>query len=127
QNIAIQCSRTNDFFKFYNEQLVVRKTLNFPPCSHIIAVHFRGPDESQVAKFADEFLDRLRPSINSGIKIGGPIPSPVSKVKSKFRYMIIFRGDRMKEFREALREQILHTKRTKDIEAYADVDAVNMM
>jgi primosomal protein N' (replication factor Y) len=127
QNIAIQCAKTNDFFKFYNEQIAVRKILNFPPCAHLIAVHFRGPDESQVAKFADEFLNKLRPSINSGIKIGGPIPSPVSKVKSKFRYMIIFRGERMKEFREALREQILHTKRTKDIEVYADVDAVNMM
>ena len=127
QNIAIQCARTNDFLKFYNEQLAVRKMLSFPPCAHIIAVHFRGPDESQVAKFADEFLNRLRPSINSGIKIGGPIPSPVSKVKSKFRYLIIFRGDRMKELREVLREQILHTKRANDIEVYADVDAVNMM
>jgi hypothetical protein len=33
----------------------------------------------------------------------------------------------MKELREALREQILHTKRTKDVEVYADVDAVNLM
>jgi primosomal protein N' (replication factor Y) len=127
QNIAIQCARTNDFLKFYNEQLIVRKTLNFPPCAHLIAVHFRGPDESQVAKFADDFLNKLRPSINPGIKVGGPIPSPVSKIKNKFRYLIIFRGERMKELREALREQILHTKRTKDVEVYADVDAVNLM
>ena len=33
----------------------------------------------------------------------------------------------MKELREVLREQILHTKRANDIEVYADVDAVNMM
>lgn len=39
----------------------------------------------------------------------------------------MFRGDRMKEFREALREQVLHSKCPKDIDCYADVDAVNMM
>ncbi|MFZ2653565.1 MAG: primosomal protein N' [Victivallales bacterium] len=126
-NTAIQCSKNNDYLTFYNEQVSARKKLNYPPFSHLIAVHFRGPDETQIAKFADEFLEKLRPHLSKEIKVAGPQPSPVTKIKTKYRYMIIFRGDRMKEFREALREQVLHSKRVKDLDCYVDVDAVNMM
>ncbi|HCE44788.1 MAG TPA: primosomal protein N' [Lentisphaeria bacterium] len=127
QNTAIQCSKNNDYLTFYNEQVSARKKLNYPPFSHLIAVHFRGPDEKEIAKFADEFLEKLRPHLSKEIRVAGPQPSPVTKIKTKYRYMIIFRGDRMKEFREALREQVLHSKRIKDLDCYVDVDAVNMM
>ncbi len=127
QNIAIQCSKNHDYLKFYNEQVEFRKKLNFPPFSHLIIVHFRGPDEKELAKFADEFLERLRPHLTKEIKVAGPQPSPVNRIKGKYRYMILFRGDRMKGFREALREQTLHAKRPKDIDCYVDVDAVNTM
>ncbi|OGV38255.1 MAG: primosomal protein N' [Lentisphaerae bacterium GWF2_49_21] len=127
QNTAIQCSKNNDYLKFYNEQLVFRKKLNFPPFSHLIIVHFRGPDEKQLAKFADEFLEKLRPHLSKEIKVAGPQPSPMTRIKAKYRYMIMFRGDRMKEFREALRELTLHSKRPTDIDCYVDVDAVNLM
>ncbi len=126
-NTSIQCSKNNDYLKFYNDQVAVRKKLNYPPFSHLIAVHFRGPDEAQIAKFADEFLEKLRPHISKDIKVAGPLPSTIARIKTKFRYVIMFRGDRMKEFREALREQVLHSKCPKDIDCYADVDAVNMM
>lgn len=124
---AIQYALKHDYENFCIEEYQIRKEMKYPPCGHLFAVHFRGSDEKEIAKFADEFLESLRPFLNPGILVTGPVPPPVSKAKGKYRYMIIFRGGPMKEFREKLRLAALHEKRPKNVELYIDIDALNLM
>ena len=126
-NETIMYAVQQDFRKFYEYDMEVRKVLSYPPVGHLIAVHFRGPELDAVSRFASEFMEKIRPCCHEGVIVTEPAPAPVERIKGKYRYMIIFRGSKLKNLRSALRELILHGPVPQNIEVYADVDAQSLM
>jgi len=126
-NPAIQFALNHDYNGFYEEEMEIREALTYPPEGHIITVHFRGESEMEIASFAEKFLKTLKPYIHDEITVSGPNPASIARIKGKYRYILIFRGHKMKQFREHLRNQALHTKLPKDLKLYIDADAVSMM
>ena len=53
--------------------------------------------------------------------------SPIERIKNKYRFQIIFRGEKLKNFRAALRHYVLHSKHPKNMDVYVDVDAIYLM
>ncbi|MEM4248587.1 MAG: primosomal protein N', partial [Candidatus Nanoarchaeia archaeon] len=126
-NPAIQYAVRNDYDGFFQEEFEIRKKFGYPPCLRMAIVHFKGPDSLLVAKFADEFLEALRPFIPAGMLVSGPSPSPLEKVKNYYRYMIMLRGQLTAEFRSYLKDRIIRQKRPKDVYVYTDIDPLNLM
>ena len=126
-NPAIQFAVAHDYDGFYDEEMEIREMLSYPPCGHLIAVHFRGENEMEVANFAEFFSKSINPFVHDKIFVSGPAPSPIEKIKNKFRYQIIYRGSQMLNLRKQLRYYALHAKRPKDLQLFIDADAVNLM
>lgn len=126
-NPAIVYAANNDFDGFFNEEMEIRRELSFPPEGHMIALHFRGEDSAKVSAYANEFLEKVTPFVNKDIIISGPAPAPIERIKKHFRFIMMFRGRNMKIFRNQLRELVLHSKRSKDVEMYIDVDALSLL
>jgi len=126
-NPAIQFAVNHDYEGFFEEEMEIRNVLSYPPAGHLIAVHFRGENESEVANFAENFAKAIEPFLHEKIFVSGPAPSPIEKIKGKFRYQLIYRGYKMLNLRKQLRHYTLHGKHPKDVTLYIDADAVNMM
>ncbi len=126
-NETIVHAVAQDFRKFYEYDMEVRKVLNYPPYGHLIAVYFRGLELAAVSNFAAEFMTKIRKYCHKEVIVTEPAPAPIERIKGNYRYMIIFRGSKLKHLREAIREQILHGLIPKNIEVYADVDAQSIM
>ncbi len=126
-NETIRFAAEQDFEGFSKFDTEVRELLDYPPYSHLFAVHFRGESEMAVASFAEEFTARLRPLCTESIRISGPSPAPIERIKAKFRYMTIIRGNALGRVRYALREMILRGKIPAGVEVYADIDAQSLM
>ncbi len=124
---AIQLAISHGYEEFCRGEMEMRKNYTYPPCGHMIAVHFRGPDQEEIVKYADSLLEKMKPALEPGIITTGPLPSPIERIKGKYRYMILFRGSPLKALRARLRETVLHEKRPKDLDAYVDVDPMNLM
>jgi len=126
-NETIQFAVNNDFKGFFEYDMDVRKMLKYPPVGHLIAVHFQGEDNNAVAAYAQEFMEYLRPACHEGIVITEPAPSPIERIKARYRYQIVFRGERMQQIRQYLRHYLLMAKHPKDIVVAADVDAQSLL
>lgn len=126
-NPAIQYALQHDYEGFFEEEMEIRSTLSYPPCGHLIAVHFRGENESEVANCAENFGRNMQPFLHDEIFVSGPAPSPIEKIKGNFRYQLIYRGHKMSNLRQQLRHYTLHVKHSKNVTIYIDADAVNMM
>jgi primosomal protein N' (replication factor Y) len=126
-NPAIVYAADNDFDGFFKEEMEIRTELSYPPAAHLIAVHFRGEDVTKVAAYANEFMEKAKPFLTRDIIVSDPVPASIERIKRNFRYIMMFRGANMKSFRTNLRELVLHTKHSKDVEMYIDVDALSLM
>lgn len=126
-NETIQSALKHDFNGFYESDMEVRKMLMYPPAGHLMTVHFQGEELNEVSTYATQFMEYLRPACHEKITISEPAPAPVERVKSKYRYIIILRGEKTTQLRRFIRHYILNAKHPKGVHVYADVDAQSLM
>ena len=126
-NETIRFAADDDYESFYNFDMSVREMLKYPPFGHLMTVHFRSENEAHCLQYAEYFKSELMEYIHAEAKISGPSPAPIERIKGKFRYMIIIRGEKLKTIREKIRFLLFRRPIPKDVEAYADIDAQSML
>ncbi len=87
-----------DYLKFYHDEIAVRKEVNYPPCTRLVEIEIRAPNEQQVELDANNIIDQLfdandRLELNAAIL--GPAKPPVHKIKNSFSRVIYLKIDSM--------------------------------
>jgi len=84
---AIQLAVKGDYETFYQEELVQRKALDFPPFTSLIKIVAKHKEEALAHQLAKSVLEFV-----SAKQILGPVEAPMAKLKGKFRVMIILKN-----------------------------------
>lgn len=103
---VIRHSRNNDYKSFYDEEIKIRKTLNYPPFTDILNVLFQSKD----VKFYDEVIiylyQKLKNEFSSMYQILGPSSCMISKINDYYRWQIIVKGKYDFEVYNKIKEMI---------------------
>ncbi|MBQ9789623.1 MAG: primosomal protein N' [Lentisphaeria bacterium] len=126
-NETIRFAAENDFKSFYEYDMAARKIMKFPPYGHLMILHFRSEDEMACADYAERFKNALTPLTHPDMKMSGPMPAPIERIKGKYRYILMIRGEKLKQIREYIRKIIFEYPHPKNVEVYLDVDAQSML
>ncbi len=130
-NYSIKHAIKQDFEEFCEIETLVRSELNYPPYGRLILIGFKGEKEKQVSSASEKFAAILRKN-NKEIGIYGPVPSPLSKLKKKYRWQILIKGHRKqsKQMRNLVENSFDIFKKKykfKNVTVSIDVDPINMM
>ena len=90
-NYALRAAQNHDYEQFYKMELPGRQSLMFPPFAHLVLLEFKSKDETAAAGTAQALFDRLQPLLGEEIQVIGPMPAPLAKVATFYRYHIILR------------------------------------
>ncbi|NLF19448.1 MAG: primosomal protein N', partial [Lentisphaerae bacterium] len=113
---ALQFALQHDVDGFYGEELPDRVALGFPPATHMVMIHIRGPEPAQAEATAAEILAALQPRLAPEVRVSGPLPAPIAKIRGQYRYQITLRGGNIRTLGRLLREAVLGRRFPKDIE-----------
>ncbi len=121
ENYAIVCAASQDYRRFYEEELSYRIVGGYPPAGQLIAVHLRCEDEKQL-ELAAEYLGRYARRIvsrlaspetsecgESAVEVLGPADETIAKVQDQYRKVLYLKGpDRavLERIRECLEAYI---------------------
>lgn len=102
ENHAICMAAAQDYEGFYQEEILLRQAMEYPPFSHIFSVLITGEMEREVILAAQ----RLGAYMNhyaerAGCTVVGPAPAPLPKFRGEFRWQIFAKGtdaERLKAF-----------------------------
>lgn len=125
-NPAILFALNHDFKSFYKYEIEVRQKFQYPPITHMLAVHLRSENENILIEIGDQLIQDLKPAISGEIRVNGPIPSPIPKIKNKYRYLILFKGDKLLPIKKALKQLIYSKYKDKNVSIYADADPISL-
>ncbi len=90
---AIIYSAKQDYELFYNAEINLRKMLKYPPFCDIIMIRFVGKNVNDIEKLSNEVYSNLQNLIDKqNTFVYKPVPSPVDKIKNKYRWRIILKG-----------------------------------
>ena len=87
-NFCIEYAKKQDYEGFYNTEISIRKSLNYPPFCDIIMFGISGTDETEIIKASNELYKLLQKNTKN-IYVYKPVSAPVDKIKNKYRWRII--------------------------------------
>lgn len=126
---AIVLAAQHNFTSFAKHELAHRRQLQYPPFQHLVRVIFRSENEQlvrtevqRVATLCLAEIGRLRVPI----RLLGPAPAPVAKVKQQFRYHFNLAAVEVSPLHELWHAVAPQLHLAPAVEATVDVDPLNL-
>ena len=134
-NEIISLSKSQDYERFYETEILQRKLLKYPPYCDLCIIGFSGISKENTFNFAKEFFDEIKNHIENDYKdlrlmILGPSPCNIPKINNKYRFRIIIKCKNSKQFRDLIRKLIVSSNKKgkyKNISVFADVNPENII
>ncbi len=131
EHYSIKKAKEQDFLGFYNEEIKFRRALNYPPFSRLINFRLTGNSEKKTMLAAKEMEkigeDLLKNDFSKGIEILGPSMAPFAKIKGKYRWQMLVKGEDPKslhKFAFGLADRLKPLLKGKGVNLDIDVDPI---
>ncbi len=95
----------HDFVGFAARELEWRRALAYPPFSRLAAIRLEGADAGRTASGARalaHLLERSLPPAASGVRLLGPAPAPLSRLKGLSRWQLLLKAPQHRVLRPVL-------------------------
>src|SRR3989338_10656370 len=131
-HFCLKLAFEQDYELFFNEEIINRKELSYPPFSRLINLRFEGNKEDAVKVFANKikrFADRtLESDFKKDITILGPAPAFLSKLRGKYRWHMLIKGNNIKSLHEFAEKILCESDKTRhSINLIIDVDPLTTL
>lgn len=125
---AIQRAARHDFEGFAKEELAHRIALKVPPFTHLARIILRGPDEKEVKEYSaviGELLRKTAKELEVDVRILGPAPCQVTKLKANFRFNIQMSSPQLEHLHSVWIHGAPQFPNHPTVEYQVDVDPLN--
>ena len=126
---AIACAVHHDYLGFIAHELPQREAYGMPPFRRLVRVIARGPEERAVRDFIEALTSALRDAAPPGgvVKVLGPAPAPVLKIRNLYRYHARLVAPGPKPLQDLLHAVTPTVPVPRGVELAIDVDPVSML
>ena len=129
EHYALKHAQNHDYKSFYTEEIGFRQALQYPPFGRIINVRLSSNKKEALveqAKLIGKFAKKLSAQQGNLAEIIGPAESPLAKIRGRFRYQMLIKGQDTNILHQIAQEIIQkHSSRT--VKITVDVDPENFM
>jgi primosomal protein N' (replication factor Y) len=133
-SFTLNCVRSHNYDQFFSGEIMARRELGYPPFSRIACLLFRDKNEEKVRRSAQLFAQILRRK-SAPFVILGPVPAPITKIRSQFRHQILIKSDKLtdpagKRMRDVIREVVdlyRQEARNSPVKLSIDIDPVSIL
>lgn len=135
ENHVIKQAQDQDYDSFFDNEIVIRKAMVYPPYCDICSVCFVSENEIKALNASRDFLSALKNVTADEYKdvkiiVLGPMPPRLSKLNNKFRYRIIIKCKNNKRFRNMLSDLLISfgkDKKYSDVTISPDINPENLI
>jgi primosomal protein N' (replication factor Y) (superfamily II helicase) len=133
EHYAIQPLIDHNYQKFFAKEIEFRRALGYPPFGKLVNLRLDGPNPEHVEAKAQGLFKKIRaiqssnPKYRDHIEILGPAPSPIEKLRNRYRWQLLLKGNQISPLiglASAVRETFT---RARNVRLHIDVDPYNML
>ncbi len=129
---AIQAASRHDYEQFAHDEMNARRKFNYPPLGSVARIIIRGSIEEVTESTAESLVrhfESARDKLGHEVRILGPAPPPMSKLKGKYRFHILLQavasGPLGEVIRTATNKFVIPEK--DDVQYVVDIDPMEML
>jgi primosomal protein N' (replication factor Y) len=130
---SVAAAKAHDYLAFYRSEASLRREMGLPPFGRLALMRFTGADEARTEAAAGKAAAALRSLVagraEGGFRLFGPAPSPVGRLKERWRFQMMLRADTARARGEILRAFIPLCRKglPKSVAFSLDVDPYHLM
>jgi primosomal protein N' (replication factor Y) (superfamily II helicase) len=126
---AIQFAAKHDYFGFYEKEIKFRSWMKYPPFSALANVLIRSDQLDDALKYSGWIGHWFKEHEPPGVKVMGPAPAPIVRLKRDFRYHFILKSASREKMNGAIRAMLSYAaeKKIPRTNVIVDVDAQNLI
>ncbi|HPY75224.1 MAG: primosomal protein N' [Planctomycetes bacterium] len=121
---AIQTALTQNYISFAEQELAFRKQLNYPPYGKLLRVLLEGANEEEVQAKAEQICELCQ---FPNVEILGPVPTPIPKIKDRFRYHILIKAMNSQDIHQIAKKLQAQIQISDKIRIHLDVDPIHLL
>lgn len=130
EHYAIRAAAGHDAAGFYREELEFRREAGYPPFAFLAAFAISGLSEQSVSEQADKaarLLAQLKTELKVRVEILGPAPSPIYRLRNRFRRQILLKSANRGDLHRLLSLWRQRCSSVSTVRISVDIDPVDMM
>ncbi len=130
EHYAIRAAAEHDATGFYRQELEFRREAGYPPFAFLAAFAISGLSEQTVSEQADvtaRLLAHLKSELKVRVEILGPAPSPIYRLRNRFRRQILLKAVNRSNLHRLLTAWRQRATVASTVRISVDIDPVDMM
>lgn len=127
---AIQTAVSHNGADFYRQELEFRREVGYPPFSFLACLSLSGTAERPVeerAELAARLFNQIKQELKLRVEILGPAPSPLYRLRGRFRRQILLKAVTRNDLRRLLTAWQSKRGAPQHVREIIDIDPVDMM
>jgi len=123
-------TQSHNFEGYALHELQERKALGYPPYSRLLRVIVSGPNSKQCQEILWEIkssLERYTTAKNIGIISLGPTPAPIERIKTRWRWHLIIKCQKINQLQRILSYLKQASKVPSNVRVAFDLDPLDML
>jgi primosomal protein N' (replication factor Y) len=130
---TIQHLINHDYEGFFAAEIEFRRALNYPPFSRLVHIRLDGVDAGEIEAKAKELAMALRgklngdPRLREQIDVLGPAPSPIRKLRNRYRWQLLLKGKQISTLRALAADARQFLPKSPRLRLHIDVDPYSML
>jgi primosomal protein N' (replication factor Y) len=97
ENYAIQAAADHDYVGFFDQEIDYRRQYSYPPCASFVRLVYAHTNNEICRREAERIsyiiLDKKEAEGISDLSLIGPVPAFASRLRGRYRWQLILRGD----------------------------------
>ena len=128
-NYSIICSQKQNYKKFYEGEIQLRRSLNYPPFCDIILLRVHSKNEEKVRAISQKIYKELLEKNNKNLLIYRPVPSPIDKIQNIYRWRIVIKCKLNRSSLNTIKDVVknFYQSKNKDVSIIVDSNPNNML
>lgn len=129
---AIQAAARHDYARFAQDEMINRRKYNYPPLGSVGRIIVRGSNEAETESVSEALHSRLEAARNLlglEVRILGPAPPPISKLRGKYRFHILLQSVEPRHLGDTIRRatENFRSPDSSDVQYVIDIDPMDML
>lgn len=131
---SILKAKDHDFLTFYQEEILYREELLYPPFSRLANFRISGNNKDSTQDFAKRLgivgaqIKKKRKIYRDHLDLLGPCSAPLARIKGKYRWQLLVKSDRTERLHRFIGELVRKMeKEAIGVHLDVDVDPINLM
>ncbi|MBR7552825.1 primosomal protein N' [Allobacillus sp. GCM10007491] len=111
EHYSVVLASEYDYEGFFQREMNFRKQVGYPPYYFMVLINLSHENHVQVNQMANELANELAKNLSQESILLGPTPSPMLRIKDRYRYQCMIKYKRKEEVDYALRNVLEHFKK----------------